>query len=245
MPEQQNTGENAVQDPNQNTDQQGGSDAGNQQQGGDQTVPVSALQRERQARQEEQRRREQLEQRFSQVEQMQQSQQSQQSSQQSQDPLEGLDDDEPLTAGQVRQIRQQDKQQSEAVLQEIQMRQNYTDYDEVIQNYLPQKLQENPRLEQAILSSRDPFTLAYEMGKEYKNRAPSGGQETSGSSGGGGDQSELAQALDRNQNTPGSASQAASSTQSPPSGTERITEAARRSPAELDEMIRKAKRGEA
>lgn len=221
---------------NQNTEGTGGQAAAGQE--GDQTVPVAALQRERQARQAEQQKRENMEQRLQTMEQQNSGGQKQQ---QSNDPLEGLDDDEPLTASQVRQIREQDQARTQAAMAEIQMRQKFPDYDDVIKNYLPQKIQENPSLQNAF-NPNDPNDMvkAYELGKEAKQRgtSQSGGQQDSS------EQSELEATLEQNQNKPGSASQAASSTQSPPSGTERVNEMARKSPGELDEEIRKAKRGE-
>lgn len=233
---QDERGENQADPQNQNTEGTGGQDAAGQ--GGEQTVPVTALQRERQARQAEQQRREEMERRLQALE-----QNSPSSGQQSDDPLDGLEDDEPLTAAQVRKIREQDQAKTQSVLAEIEMRQKFPDYDDVIKNYLPQKIQENPSLQNAF-DPNDPRDMvkAYELAKEVKQR---GGDQSGGATTqqGNSEQSELEATLEQNQNKPGSASQAASSTQSPPSGTERISEMARKSPQELDEEIRKAKRG--
>lgn len=237
MPENER-GVNPDDPQNQNADGTGGQDAAGQH-GGEQTVPLTALQKERQARQAEQQRREETERRLQAVE-----QQSSGGQQQSDDPLEGIEDDEPLTAAQVRKMREQDQARTNAVLAEVELRSKVPDYDDVIKNYLPQKIQENPNLQNAF-DPNDPRDMvkAYELGKEVKQRQ--GGQSGNGADQeGDSQQSELEATLEQNQNKPGSASQAASSTQAPPSGQERISEKARKSPKELDDEIRKAKRGE-
>lgn len=222
----------------QSTGNQGGSDAGNQ--GGEQSVPVSALQSERSKRQEEQRRREELEQRLSRLEQQGQAQQQQQASN---DPLDGLEDDEPLTAGQVRKIREMDQGQQRAMMTEMYIRQNVPDYDDVIKNWLPKKMQENPALQ---FNPQDPSDIAkaYEIGKAYKDANAGSGNGGGTDQQGGTQQNELEAALEQNQQRPGSGSQAASSSQAPPGEGERVDHAAHQSPTDFDEMIEQAKRGQ-
>jgi len=241
---EEDTGANN-QDPGNQPGQQepGGQDAAGQDQ---KSVPLEVLQSVRQEKQEESRRRQDAEDRLRYLEQ-QGNQQAQGGQNQPQDPLGDLDDDEVLTVGQAKKLREQGQQQSQAVMEEMRLRTNpqTSDYDEVIQQYLPELLKEDPGLQQDLANAPNPYRLAYRLGKEYKNRAPAGQQqprtqqaETPTSS----EQSELDRTLDQQGSTPGSVSQAGSSTQAPASGAERYADQGRRSPQELDEEIAAAKR---
>ncbi len=209
-----------------------GQDASGQDQGDQQTVPLDVVKSMREELKEAKERARQAEQY---IQQMQSSQaQSQQS--QSNDPLEGLEDDEFLTAGQARKIIQNEQQKTTSAMREVQMRQQYSDYDEVIGQYLPNLVQEKPYLRDAIMSSQDPYSLAYELGKAYKQNKKATDQ------GGDSGKSELDRQLEQHQQKPGSASQASSQSKSTPGGEDYYSNL---SMDDLEAEIRKVRRGEA
>jgi len=215
-----------------------GQDAAGQ---GQKTVPLEVLQSVREEKKAEAQKRQELEDRLRQIEAQQAQAAPQQGQRQSQDPLEELDDDEFLTAGQVKKLRQQDQQQSQAVLAEMQLRQTTEDYDDVVQNHLPELIKQDPALQQDLANAPNPFRMAYRLGKEYKERVK-GGQTGSTDQPDSQEQSELSKALEDQGNKPGSASQAGSSTQAPASGADRYSHMGRKSPEDLDAEIKEAKR---
>lgn len=164
----------------------------NQNAAGEQYVPVSVVQSIRSELKDAKERAKQAEQM------VQQSSQTGQD-QAAQDPLGDVSDDEFLTAGQARKVLQQQQQMS----REMELRSQTPDYDEVVQNYVPKLVQEKPHLRDAIASSQDPYSLAYELGKTYKERQTSEGKEDDSG------QTELDKHLENVQNKPGSVSQTA------------------------------------
>lgn len=213
-----------------------------------QTVPLQVVQSLREELKETKERARRAEYQ-AQIQSQQDSQQAQQAQQKADDPLADLEDDDFLTAGQARKIIQRTQQQNQQVMREIQIRQQLPDYDEVIQNDLPEIIQQKPHLRDAILSSGDPYSLAYELGKAHRQTkqgqqqpAQQEGQNASGEGEGQVEQgSELDQALQQQQQRPGSASQAAAASRGS------VSQAARydtMSPEEFEEEIRRARRGE-
>lgn len=242
MPQEDYEGEEFQTPQDQNTDGAGGEAASHQ--GGDQQnqrmVPLEVVQSMRDELKEAKERARRAEY-FAQQGQQQQQQQPQKST----DPLDEMEDDDFLTAGQARKIIQRQQQQSEQVLREMQLRQQTPDYDDVIKNDLPKLVEQKPHLRDAILSSQDPYSLAYELGRAYRDaqgaaqqQQPQEATTTEGTNVEQG--SELDQALQKQQQTPGSPSQAAGAQRGTVSQESRYDTM---SPEEFEEEIRKVRRG--
>lgn len=243
MPQEDYKGEELQTSQGQNTDGAGGEAASHQ--GGDQQdqrmVPLEVVQSMRDELKDAKERARRAEYFAQQGQQQQQQQQSQKST----DPLDEMEEDDFLTAGQARKIIQRQQQQSEQVLREMQLRQQTPDYDDVIKNDLPKLVEQKPHLRDAILSSQDPYSLAYELGRSYRDTQGAAqqqqSQEGSPAEGTNVEQgSELNQALQKQQQTPGSPSQAARAQRGTVSQESRYDTM---SPEEFEEEIRKVRRG--
>lgn len=235
--EGQHSGETQA-EPEQSTGQQGHQDAAGQR-GEQKLVPLEVVQSIREESKEAKERARQLEQYIQQMQ-----QQGNQQQQQSNDPFGDSDDDEFLTVGQARKIMQQQEQQSQQVMREMQMRQTVPDYDDVVQNYLPELIKEKPHLRDAILSSGDPYSLAYELGssfKQAKQQKPAADtQQQQSEQPAQEGQSELEKTLDKNQQKPGSVSQVGTGAQG---GMDDAAVYQHMPVSDLDEEIAKVKRG--
>jgi hypothetical protein len=80
-------------------------------------------------------------------------------------PEPELRDDDVLTVGEARKFLEAEKRQTQTELAELKMQQTYPDYADVVRNYLPQALKEDPELRDEIQSSQNPFKLAYKLAK--------------------------------------------------------------------------------
>lgn len=241
MPQEDYTGYENQTGQEQNTDQAGGQEpAGHgENQSQQRMVPLEVVQSIRDENKEWKERARKLEQYIAQQQQHQQAQQQQQN-----DPLSDLQDEDFLTAGQARKLLQQQAEQTQQVLRETQMRQKFSDYDEIVSEHLPKLIEEKPHLREEILNSRDPYALAYEIGSYYKQlnelkQQSESAQEASAQAATETD-SQLSHALQQNQSKPGTVSQAQASTQG---GTSPSSLYESMSVDDFDNEIRKAKRG--
>lgn len=192
------------------------------------SIPISVVQKMRQELKDAKDRAQKAEQQVNQA--SQQAPQKTAPAQESDDPLANLEDDDLLDAKTARKIVQQQSKQNQQAFSELQVRSQFQDYDDVIQNQLPKVIEEKPYLKEAIMSSQNPYVLAYELGKSAKAKTDQNSQE----------QGTLEQQLDKYANTPGSPSQT-SGQGGPTSGADHY---ANLSMEDLDKEIAKAKRGE-
>jgi hypothetical protein len=80
-------------------------------------------------------------------------------------------DDDILTVGEVKKLRQQDRKEFEMSISELRMTHKHNDYNDVITNYLPEVLKQNPNLRKSLEQSQD-FEMAYYLAKNseaYRN----------------------------------------------------------------------------
>jgi len=124
-----------------------------------QSVPLSALQSEREARQNLQ---EELKMIKDHLALMQSSQQSQR--QPVKDEFDGMDDGDVLTLGEAKKLLGKVDQTYRQSIEEMRMAQKHPDYQEVIRKYLPEVLKENPSLRRSLETNPD-YELAYYLAK--------------------------------------------------------------------------------
>lgn len=163
-----------------------GSAAGGQGEGDQegQTVPVNVLQSIRDELQtvKEQLQASQDQVRLYQANPPQGGQQQQHQVDQGAEGLTGMEDDDVITVADAKKLVTGLKAEVGAVIGEMAMAGQHSDYQSVISKHLPKVIQANPALAEAIRSSKNPYVLAYELGKtnpEYvKEQAEKGQQET-------------------------------------------------------------------
>lgn len=126
----------------------------------EQTVPVSALQAERQQRQQLQ---EQLRMMQDHVELL---RTNQMQPKQQKDQFTDLSDDDVLTVGQAKKFVSELGQKQKAEVEELKMITQYPDYAETVKKYLPELIKENPELRDAIMNAPNPPKTAYIMAKK-------------------------------------------------------------------------------
>ena len=122
----------------------------------EQHVPLAALQAERRERQQLQENLKLMQDHLSLL-------QSNQQRPQPQD--DGLKDDDVLTVGEAKRYLNQQSRKTETELAELKMQQSYPDYAEVVRNFLPQAIKEDPELRDEIQNAQNPFKLAYKLAK--------------------------------------------------------------------------------
>lgn len=127
----------------------------------EQTIPLSALQAERQQRQQLQ---EQLRMMQDHVDLLRANATQQQPKQPHIE--ENLADDDVLTVGQAKKFVTQLNQQHKAEVEELKMATQYPDYAETVKKYLPEVIKENPELRDVIMSAPNPFKTAYILSKK-------------------------------------------------------------------------------
>jgi hypothetical protein len=141
----------------------------------EQTVPLSALQAERQQRQQMQ---EQLRMMQDHVELL-RTNQTMQPKQQQKDQFGELSDDDVLTVGQAKKFVSHLGQQQKAEVEELKMATQYPDYAETVKKYLPEVIKENPELRDAIMNAPNPFRTAYILAKKSDSYLKEKGLERS------------------------------------------------------------------
>lgn len=87
--------------------------------------------------------------------------------QQAQDPFADLEEDDVVDVPTMKRIFNQFQQTTSQQLREIQLRAQYPDIEQTIQTYLPNALNKNPSLQQALRQSGDPL-LAYQIASYEK-----------------------------------------------------------------------------
>lgn len=133
-----------------------------------QQVPLSALQAERAERQRMQEELKLIKDHLS----LMQASNQDKSHAQPKDELESLSDDDVLTVGEAKKFMQKMNSTYQMSIKELKMVQQHPDYQEVIQNHLPEVLKSNPSLRKTLEATQD-FELAYYLAKNsdgYKEK---------------------------------------------------------------------------
>lgn len=123
------------------------------------TVPLEALQAEREQRQNLQDELRVIKDHIA----LMQNQQSQQR-QEPKDEIDGLADDDVLTVGEAKKYLSKMNKNYEMSIQELKMVQKHPDYQEVVTKYLPEVIKQNPSLRKTLQDSQD-YELAYFLAK--------------------------------------------------------------------------------
>lgn len=80
------------------------------------------------------------------------------------DDFDGLSEDDVLTVKDLKKALSQKEQQFQMTIQELKMTQKYPDYQEIVTQYLPDVLKQNPGLRDTLAKSQD-YELAYYLAK--------------------------------------------------------------------------------
>src|SRR3990172_10540630 len=123
----------------------------------EQLVPVSALQAERRERQQAQESLKLMQDHV----QLLQANQAKAAS----EPADTLRDDDVLTVGEAKRSLAQEKQQTQSELLELKMQQAFPDYGDVVRQFLPHVLKEDPELREEIQRAINPYRMAYKLAK--------------------------------------------------------------------------------
>lgn len=123
-------------------------------------VPLSALQAERKQRQELQENLRMLQDHLELM------RANQSSSKKEDDQLSSLQDDDVLTVGEAKKYLNSLQQNYQMSIEELKMQQSYPDYADVVKNYLPDVIKENPDLKDDIQRAKNPYKLAYFLAKK-------------------------------------------------------------------------------
>lgn len=122
-------------------------------------VPLDALQAERAERQKLQDEVKMMKEYMSLIQSRQSSNQPKQ-----QDEFDGLSDEDVLTVGEAKKFISKLDSQYKMNIQELKMTQKYPDYQEVVTQYLPEVLKQNPGLRDSLIKTQD-YELAYYLAK--------------------------------------------------------------------------------
>lgn len=120
-------------------------------------VPVSALQAERKQRQEMQNNLRMLQDHLELLKANQKPKQEE---------MSGLQEDDVLTVGEAKKYISSLQNNYEMSIEELRMQQRHADYNEVVSNYLPDVLKEDPELQEDIKRAKNPYKLAYKLAKQ-------------------------------------------------------------------------------
>jgi len=133
--------------------------AGDDVQQNEQSVPLAALQSEREKRQSLQDELRLIKEHIA----LMQANQSQ-SQEKPKDEFDSLEDTDVMTVGEFRKISKKMANQFNMTIEELKMVQKHPDYQEVITKYLPDLLKQNPGLQQSLQKTQD-YELAYYLAK--------------------------------------------------------------------------------
>lgn len=136
--------------------------------GNDQSVPLSALQSEREQRQQLQEELRMIKDHLVLVE----ANQHRPPPTPPKDELEGVEDSDVLTYGEAKKLLGSVQKNYQGSIEELKMTQKHPDYQEVIQKYLPEVLKTNPALRRSLEDTQD-YELAYHLAKNsdsYKDQ---------------------------------------------------------------------------
>lgn len=123
-------------------------------------VPLDALQAERSERQRLQDEVKMMKDHFNLL----QAQQQNQQQPPSKDELDGLSDDDVLTVGEAKKFMSKLDSQYKMSIKELRMVQKYPDYQEIVTQYLPDVIKQNPSLSESLRTTQD-YELAYYLAK--------------------------------------------------------------------------------
>jgi hypothetical protein len=138
-----------------------------QAQEGQQNVPLTALQSEREQRQTRDRENEQLREELKMIKDhlsLMESTRSRESQPPPKDDFEGMEDGDVLTLGDFKKLLSTRERQYQTSIEELRMSQKHPDYQEVLQRYLPEILKTNPSLRRSLETNPD-YELAYYLAK--------------------------------------------------------------------------------
>lgn len=135
-----------------------GYDQSGQQESG--TIPLSALQAERTQRQQLQDELKMIKDHVSLL----QANQYHPAAEKPKDELESLDDGDVLTVGEAKKFLSKMNKNYQMSIEELKMTQKHPDYQEIITQYLPEVLKNNPGLRRTLENSQD-YELAYYLAK--------------------------------------------------------------------------------
>lgn len=133
-------------------------------------VPLDALQAERAERQKLQDELRMMKDHLS----LMQANQSQPQAQ-AKDDFDGLSEDDVLTVKDLKRALGEKEKQFQMSIQELRMTQKYPDYQQIVTQYLPDVLKQNPGLRESLSKSQD-YELAYYLAKNsdaYKSQSKS------------------------------------------------------------------------
>jgi len=83
-----------------------------------------------------------------------------------QDNFTSLSDHDVLTVGDAKKVLGQIERKRQMEMEELKMSQTFPDYNDVIRNYLPKILSEDPELRAEIENARNPYKMAYKLAKQ-------------------------------------------------------------------------------
>lgn len=119
-------------------------------------VPLKALEAERAQRQNLQEELRVIKDHIS----LMQSQQSQPRQEAPKDEMDSLADDDVLTVGEAKKYLNKMNKQYQMSIEELKMVQKHPDYQDVVSQYLPEVIKQNPSLRKTLQDTQD-FELAY------------------------------------------------------------------------------------
>lgn len=124
----------------------------------EESVPLAALQAERKQRQELQSNMKMMQDHMELLK-------ANQPSKVPEDDFGELQDDDILTVGEAKKQLGAIKRDYQMSVEEIKMQQSFSDYNDVVKNYLPDILKEDPDLRIEIEHAKNPYKLAYNLAK--------------------------------------------------------------------------------
>jgi len=132
--------------------------------GGEQHVPLSALQQERSSRQAMEEQLRVIKDHLSLL----QANQQRPSAPAPKDDFDGLSDNDVMTVGEFKRVASKMQQNIQMNVEELRMTQKYPDYQEVVTKFLPDVLNTNPSLRRSLETTND-YELAYFLAKNSEN----------------------------------------------------------------------------
>jgi hypothetical protein len=131
-----------------------------QEQQMDRQVPLDALQAERAERQKLQDDLKMMKDHLT----LMQANQTQPRQEMSKDDFDGLDENDVLTVKDLKRALVDKEKKFQTTIQELRMTQKYPDYQQVVTQYLPEVIKQNPSLAGTLQNSQD-YELAYYLAK--------------------------------------------------------------------------------
>lgn len=125
-----------------------------------QSVPLTALQSEREQRQNLQEELKMIKDHLALME----TQRQPSTAPPPKDDFDGMDDGDVLTLGDFKKLLSSREKQYQMSIEELRMTQKYPDYQQVLQQYLPEVLKTNPALRKSLENNPD-YELAYHLAK--------------------------------------------------------------------------------